>query len=222
VPDSRQIFQRGGDTGWVIVSSEIPRLGGPFSDLPENLLAKMDISRPTVCLAAGEALTPELDGFLEDIETLLGVPVGLWRLEEEPPTEMAGAGLLILVGGIVEDWIAGLESTLVGELILQSLSQGGVILAIGSAAAALGTWTFPTTGDDLVPGLTWLPGALVITGGASGAEMGKVRQLLETQPRAYALGLSEASLVAFGPAGEIEVWGDAQPRLILGSGWSEA
>jgi len=222
LPDTQDIFQRETEAGWVIVSSDIPRLGGPYSDLPENLLSKMDISRLCVCVAAGEMLTPDLDAFLEDIETLLGTPVSLWRLEEEPPAELAGAGLLILVGGIVEDWTAGLESTLIGELVLQSLNGGGVIFAIGSAAAAIGTWTFPTTEDDIVPGLKWLPGALILPGEASPSDVDKVRQLLETQPKAYALGLREASLVAFGPAGEIEVWGEAQPRLILGSGWSEA
>jgi hypothetical protein len=222
LPEPRDIFQRGSEVGWVIVASDIPRLGGPYSDVPDKLLAKMDISRPSVCLAAGEILTPDLDAFLEDIETLLGVPVSLWRLEEEPPTEMAGAGLMILVGGIVEDWISGLENSLIGELVLQSLNHGGVIFAVGPAAAALGTWTFPTAEDDLAPGLTWLPGAVVLPGEASTAEMESLRELLESQPKAYALGLREASLVAFGPAGEIEVWGEAQPLLILGKGWSDA
>jgi hypothetical protein len=220
--DTRDLFQRGTDAGWVIVSSDIPRLGGPFSDLPENLLSKMDLSRPSVCVAAGEMLTPDLDGLLEDIETLLGVPVSLWRLEEEPPEEMAGAGLVILVGGIVEDWAAGLDHSIIGELVLQSLNRGGVILALGPAAGALGTWVFPTTEEEIVAGLNWLPGALILPGEPSPGDVDKVRQLLERQPKAYALGLSEASLVAFGPAGEIEVWGEAQPRLILGSGWSEA
>jgi len=221
LPDTEDIFQRETEAGWVIVSSDIPRLGGPYSDLPERLLSKMDISRLSVCVAAGDILTPDLDAFLEDIETLLGTPVGLWRLEEEPPVELAGAGLLVLVGGIVEDWTAGLDNTLIGELVLQSLNQGGVIFAIGPAAAAMGTWTFPTVDDDIAPALKWLPGALIMPGEGSPSDLDKVRQLLEAQPKAYALGLSEASLVAFGPAGEIEVWGEAQPRLILGSGWSE-
>jgi hypothetical protein len=222
LPESQDIFQRETEAGWVIVSSDIPRLGGPFSDLPENLLSKMDISRPCVCVSAGEVLTPDLDGFLEDIETLLGTQVGLWRLEEEPPAELSGAGLLILVGGIVEDWTGGLDSSVMGELVLQSLNRGGVIVAIGPAAAALGTWVFPTAEDEIVAGLKWLPGALILPGASSPAELDKVRQLLETQPKAYALGLTDASLVAFGPAGEIEVWGQAQPRLILGSGWTGA
>jgi hypothetical protein len=221
LPDTEDIFQRETEAGWVIVSSDVPRLGGPYSDLPERLLSKMDLSRLCVCVAAGEILTPDLDAFLEDIEILLGTPVSLWRLEEEPPAEMAGAGLLILVGGIVEEWTAGLDNTLMGELVLQSLNQGGVIFAIGSAAAAMGTWAFPTIEDDIAPALQWLPGALILPGEASPSDLDNVRQLLEDQPKAYALGLSEASLVAFGPAGEIEVWGEAQPRLILGSGWSE-
>ncbi len=61
MPDTQDIFQRETEAGWVIVTSEIPRLGGAFSDLPERLLSKMDISRPSVCVAAGELLTPDLD-----------------------------------------------------------------------------------------------------------------------------------------------------------------
>lgn len=70
MPDTEDIFQRETEAGWVIVSSDIPRLGGPYSDLPERLLSKMDISQLSVCVAAGDMLTPDLDAFLEDIETL--------------------------------------------------------------------------------------------------------------------------------------------------------
>ncbi len=182
----------------------------------------MDLSRPSVCLAAEDVLTPELEGFLEDLETLFDVPVGLWRLEEEAPVELAGAGLVILVGGALEDWTNGLESTQLGELVLQALNQGGVILAVGLAAAAMGTWAFSTENGELVSGLAWLPGALILTETLVDEEMELVKALLERQPKAYALGLGASSMIAFGPAGEVEVWGDEQPRLILGAGWSGA
>ena len=57
---------------------------------------------------------------------------------------------------------------------------------------------------------------MILTGEATPSDLDNVRELLESQPRAYALGLSETGLVAFGPGGQIEVWGETQPRVILG------
>jgi hypothetical protein len=220
VASPQEIFHRDLASGWILASRDIPRLGGSYADMPEKLLGKMDLSRPSVCLAAGDVLTPELEGFLEDLETLFNLPVGLWRVEEEPPTELAGAGLMVLVGGSLEEWISALDNTQLGELVISALNQGGVILAVEWAAASLGTWAFPTDGGEPVPGLAWLPGALVLPYTPTEDELGFVRSLLERQPKAYALGLTEASVVAFGPGGEIEIWGEEQPRLILGTGWS--
>ena len=216
------IFQHSSTSGWIVVVSEAPRLGGAFPHLPERLLEKMDISRPTVCLAAGDSLTPELNAFLEDVEALLGNPASLWQLMEEPPSEMASAGLMVLVGGVVEDWVSGLDNTLVGEVVLQCLGRGGVIFAIGDSAAALGTWFLPSGEDEIREGLNWLTGALVLPNEPEPAELDAVRGLLAGQPKAYALGLAGGSLVAFGPQGQTEVWGETQPRLILGGGWAEA
>jgi hypothetical protein len=37
----------------------------------------------------------------------------------------------------------------------------------------------------------------------------------------YALGLPPGAIVAIGPEGEAEVWGDIRPTLALGRGWSQ-
>jgi hypothetical protein len=70
--------------------------------------------------------------------------------------------------------------------------------------------------------LGWLGAALVVPGQDTPAELASVRQHLTANPKAYALGLSEYTLVALGPEGEIEVWGASKPTIILGQGWRES
>lgn len=215
-----EVFRRPPEAGWVLLASNVPSLGGEFPLLAEGLLDRMDLSRPSVCLSPGSEVNLETEAFLEEIETLLGLPVVKIDLEEEPPSELANAGLLILEGGEVDAWIASLDSTLLGEVVLQGLGQGALILAIGPPAAALGTWAL-TPDEEIMDGLNWLPGAIVLPETAEPSGIEVVRNLLADQPRAYALGLTHQAVIALGPKGEIEVWGPDQPKIILGSGWSE-
>jgi hypothetical protein len=97
---------------------------------------------------------------------------------------------------------------------------GAVILPTGSAAASLGTWYLSAT-NAVEAGVGWVAGAIILTEVAEPSEHDTVRSWLEEEPKGYALALAEHTLVALGPDGDIEVWGDAEPVIVLGPGWSE-
>lgn len=218
---AEEIFHHEGRAGWLVLASQVPRLGGETPELAERLVERMDLSRPPVCLSMEEKQAQGLDLLLEEFETLLGVRPAVLSAELEPPAELALVGLILLTGGTSTEWVQALENTLLGEVVLQALQQGSVVFAIGPAAGAMGSWSLPESAEQLLPGLSWVGGAVVLPGEDEPADRGPVRELLRENPKAYALGLAEHTLLALGPAGEIEVWGEAQPKIILGQGWSE-
>lgn len=218
---AEDVLHHEGRAGWLVLASQVPRLGGETPELAQRLVERMDLSRPPVCLSMQEKPAEGLDLLLEEFETLLGVRPAILSAELEPPAELALVGLILLTGGRTSAWVEALDNTLLGEVILQALQQGGVVFAMGPAAGAMGSWSLPQGAGELLPGLSWVAGAVVLPGEGDPAERDPVRELLRENPRAYALGLAEHTLLALGPAGEIEVWGEAQPKIILGQGWGE-
>ena len=219
-PDE-EVLRHSGQAGWLVLASQVPRLGGETPELAERLLERMDLSRPPVCLTAEEAPPEGLDVLLEEFEALLGVRPAVLPAGLEPPAELAHVGLILLTGGTIQSWVDALENTLLGEVVLQALQRGSVIFAIGPSAGAVGTWSLPESQDRMRSGLSWVAGAVVLPGETEPADLDPVREILQNNPKAYALGLAPHTLMALGPGGEIEVWGEAQPKIILGQGWSE-
>ncbi|MGA9532322.1 MAG: hypothetical protein WBR18_06360 [Anaerolineales bacterium] len=218
---AEDVLHHESDAGWVVLASQVPRLGGETPALAEHLVERMNVSRPAACLVSPSGETTGLDLFLEEIEVLLQLQPALLNASLEPPTELANASLIILAGGANEEWIERLDQTLLGDLLLQALAGGAILMTVGPAAGAIGTWALSDDGDALTDGLGWVVGAVVISDGSAPADHEPVRALLLERPRTYALGLGQHTLVALGPHGEIEVWGDYQPTLILGKGWDQ-
>lgn len=209
------------EAGWVVLASRVPRLGGATPELAERLLERMDLSRPPVCLIGEREAPPELAVLLDEFETLLGVRPAVLDAGLEPPAELAAISLLILVGGSTRGWIQSLDNTLLGELVLQALAAGGIVLAVGPAAGAVGSWALPNASQDTISGLNWIGSAVILPDETAPGELEPVKGLLRAQTKAFALGLAPDTVVALGPSGEIEVWGEARPTIILGSGWRE-
>jgi hypothetical protein len=212
------LFHRG-EGGWFVLSSRVPELGGDTPQFAEHLLARMNLSRPVACLVLDSEGIPDLGSLLEELEALLGVQPAVLDAALSPPPELAGVSMMILAGGSTRGWIETLSGSKLGELVLSSLANGAILLALGAAAGAFGSGARIEGESGLVPGLGWLVGAVILPGNSNPSEFEPVRQYLEDNPRAYALGLAESALVAIGPDGEIEVWGESQPTIILGVGW---
>lgn len=218
---SEEVLRHGGQSGWLVLASQVPRLGGETPELAERLLERMDLSRPPVCLTAAETPPEGLELLLEEFEALLGVRPAVLPAGLEPPAELAQVGLILLTGGTTAGWVQALDDTLLGEVVLQALQGGSVIFAAGPSAGAVGSWSISPGQQHAESGLSWVAGAVVLPHEDEPGERESVRELLRDNPKAYALGLAPHTLVALGPEGEIEVWGESQPTIILGQGWSQ-
>lgn len=220
--DADRVFRRDTQAGWLILSAEIPSLGDEYPQLAEHIVQRMNLSRPAASLLLGEYPPAGWGDLLEGIEALFGHPVTNLSLAQPVPDELSNAGLLVLGGGDRWSWLAELHGTRLEELVLRALHEGALILATGEMASVVGSWTLTPGQGRESPGLNWLPGAVVLPDERDPASLGSIQELLTRHDRAYALGLHSQSVVALGPGGEIEVWGERQPTLLLGRGWERA
>ncbi|MEJ2010779.1 MAG: hypothetical protein P8X64_00975 [Anaerolineales bacterium] len=218
------VLQRPGSMGWLVLgdchfhlSTEDP--------VVQRMLQLVDPARQVLMLEAGPALGTGAD-FSEWISELIGQP--LVRLDPAAENVVQireawlNAGLIFLIGDRQDRW-----REFIGEWLFQGypeeiLADSSLMIASGMSAGAMGTWMLERSGGDLVGGLGWLEGGVILPGEGQPSSESAVLELLEGMEPAYALGLPEASRLALGPNGEVEVWSDISPAIVLGRGWIDA
>ncbi len=99
-----------------------------------------------------------------------------------------------------------------------AFERGAIILAEGLGAHVFGAWAVADPGQ-LTAGLEWVKKTIIIPTAAGVADADKIRETLEKQPEAIAIGIGTGSALAFGPEGEVETWGDGQVTVVLGSSY---
>jgi hypothetical protein len=195
-------------------------LGTAFPALGDRLLEAVDFSLPLLgIIPPGDALK-ELQALLTDLGILFESQTSVTFTDTSPTEAVEPAGLVILAGGDSLHWLEALDRTALEESLLRQLGGGGMVLALGAPAAALGSWMLPGEGEETVIGLGWMPGGIVLPGVGDPSTLPQVRELLASKARSYALGLLPDSALAVGPEGEVEVWSSLAPTLMLGKGWN--
>jgi hypothetical protein len=219
VTESSKLFQRPRGEGWLVLADRPPTLSGEYANLPNALLTNADLSYQPLCILGDEVGISALSDFISDLSVLLDVEVVVGRLEDAKDWDTLAPGILILVGGHAKDWINLLGETNFGLLVLQGFQNGLLLIAIGAAAAALGSWVVEESYETPLPGLNWLVGSIILPWTSDPAEYEVVRSLLARPEPIYAMGLEGGRILALGPVGEVELWGADAPTLVLGAGW---
>lgn len=217
---TEEVFRRIPGDGWLVLAASMPELGGPTADLMERLLARLDLSRPIVALVAPDSDTDQVNEFVETIEDWLGTEVGYLELDTDLETEdWENSGMLLLVGEDPELWVEAMSQG-AGLRLRSGLARGALVLAVGGAGSALGEQALASLRPgELIPGLGWMPGSLLLEEPGDENHRAVKSWLQNDEPR-YALRLHPGSILAFGPNGEVERWGEPAPQVVLGSGWT--
>lgn len=199
--------------GWLVFSGAVGRDAIRAAALGR---ASADGSLALVCTGSPDRCEQALDD-LED----LGAPSGylvdvLSEADDTIREKLTEAGIIVVTG--VEDARAG-RSALMGaaaEGMMAAFANGALILLEGWAAAAAGAWLMIPE-DESLAGLSWLQAAIIIPGTANASELPPVRSALGRHPDSIAVGIGGESALALGPDGEVEIWGQRQISIVLGS-----
>ncbi len=216
--ERERLFRRRGGAGWVILAEALPQIGGAHRELGERLLERIDLSRQPIFVASDDSDQAAIAGFMEDLEAWLGVEIALLQPDELRALPWQEAGLVVLAGGPATAWAAWLQPQGGEQLVLEDAGAGSLVYAAAASAEALGTWMLGSNGEP-AHGIGWLPGALILPGRPAPSEVRGVTDLLAREDHSYAVGLGEGAVLALGPKGEVEVWGEARPTVTLGRGW---
>ena len=95
----------------------------------------------------------------------------------------------------------------IDDVLSDAHEKGALLLAEGASAAAFGSWLIED--GELLPALAWLEGTLITTGADIEAELSTATELH--------LHISNESALALGPNGALELWGEGDVRITLGS-----
>lgn len=213
--DSHPVLRRSGGKGWLGLAADLEGLGRSLGLLGENLLVHGDFGSSPRLVLGPQIRQSAVEAFSLSLEAWLGSPARCYLLVDSMVSGWAGSGLVVLAGGAVADWVRALSRCSADEILV----EGSTVLAVGSAAAALGQWIFAAGARTPTAGLSWLPRAIVLSDLEAPAAPEAVHAFLAHELYSYAVSLPVEGALALGPAGEVEVWSREAPTVILGVGW---
>ncbi len=99
--------------------------------------------------------------------------------------------------------------------IQAAYENGAIVLAEGPSAMVFGAWVVRQNGE-LAAGLEWLTAAMVAPGVTNAGAW--ARDVLMAEGLAYVVGIGAGTALAFGPDGQLEIWGKGEVTVALGRG----
>jgi hypothetical protein len=126
-----------------------------------------------------------------------------------------------MAGGSQQFWREFIDVRLFRGYPQEILADGSVLFAFGSVSSLMGDWMLEAGTHDLIKGLGWVPGSIVLPTNEDPAEIASVHNHLEEHEGVFALGLPDGAMLALGPDNQVEVWTEAAPVLLFGKGWKQ-
>ena len=93
------------------------------------------------------------------------------------------------------------------QVLITAYENGAMILAEAASCSAFGSWLIED--GELLPALCWLDDALITTGEAQLVDLASLTSLQ--------LHIPAESALALGPEGQLELWGNQDVQITLGS-----
>lgn len=217
-PHSQRVLRRCSGKGWLGLASDLERLGKSLDVLGEHLLVHTDFTRRPRLVLGPQAKRASAEAFQRSLETWLGTEARSQTLAAGKIDGWSGEGLVVLAGGATDDWVQVLSPSSPDDVLM----EGTTLLAVGSAAEALGQWIFAAGARSPTAGLSWLPGAIILSHLEAPTALEAVHTFLARELYLYALSLPAEGALALGPDGEVELWSREAPTVILGAGWRQA
>ena len=218
-----RIFERRGSRGWVILTGETPFDRDAETSALESIKSIMGSEGVLVVLAPGGDVPSSIQPFVSDFEKRLGGNLIIIDPLDVDQTLIQStcqkARLVLAMGGDREGWAASFAE---GRMPVDPdliVAENSVFIAIGSLVSVLGEWTYESERDQITEGIGWFPNALFLLSSEAPATEGGVRQKIEAQMKSYAISIAPDTILGVGPQGQVEIWSEAAPEILLGQGW---
>jgi hypothetical protein len=214
------MFQHTFNTAWLVLATR-EAIYPPFLfDVSVQLGGLIDEGSPIILVPGIGSDVEEVGSLVQSLQDSLAPgEISVQNLQEFALAKHSGrVGGLILYAGSPQDWVAEADR-FQSPISSPDLPLIDLTLLIGGSCAAAGEWKLTT--DAIEPGLGWLPRGIITPGLPTPAALPAVRDLLSRESRSYAIGLPPGGSIALGPSGELEIWGEANPGVILGKGWGQ-
>lgn len=164
------------------------------------------------------------DALLDDMEDL-GAPTGyIVDIENEPAEEIIeqikDASVIALeIDESLDALYRAFQQSPAASAIQQAYERGAVVLIEGLAVNLFGKWVISDAGQ-LLPGLEWVTGAFIEPGVSGVDESRAVQLILGSEAEAIAIEINTGSALVLGPQGRVELWGEEDVTISLGSAYS--
>lgn len=212
----QHIFRWRAGGGWLVLSGGGPSDSDEGSSIIAHMLGHTHSLGPIAYIWAAndpDTADAEMD-LLRDLGARTGYLVDIVTEEDDLLfTQLGEAGVIILGDGPNTQTLYDALPGVVLTSILGAFTRGATVFAIGQSAALWGTVRL--VDDTVQPGLAWLTSALILPGYTPDhADM--LREGIIVSAASYGLGLGAGAAIAFGPRGEVEVWGNRAITITLG------
>jgi hypothetical protein len=177
-----------------------------------------------VVLIPGGEIIPATQPLVDDLRSQLGSEFAMidpWEMGSSKLQQTClRAQLILAMGGSPVDWFKLFsEGHLPADpdLIVDEYS---VFMAIGSLAPVLGEWTYDADSNQWMDGVGWFPRAIIYPMSIPPAVKATVQRKIESEQQSYALRIAPDTIFGVGVQGQIEIWSEVAPEILLGRGWT--
>ncbi len=217
------IFEYRGSRGWVILAGESPYVRGSETLVLDSIKGLLGPERSQVILTPGGKIPSSAQSFIKDFEALIHGDLKIIDPLEMTPALIQSAcqdaQLVLALGGSREDWVTIFAEERMPNDPDLIIAEDSLLMAIGCLVSLLGEWSYDPDQDQISDGIGWFPHAIFMLGPEAPASKKGIRQIIEEQMKSYALSLAPETIIAIGPHGKVEIWGEAAPEILLGQGW---
>ncbi|MBL8144886.1 MAG: hypothetical protein JNL34_00760 [Anaerolineae bacterium] len=202
------VFRWRDGRGWLVLA------GAAHDEIRGHALSRSaaDGAVAVITLPAADA-----EHTLDDLADL-GAPAGyivdvIAEPDEDILLKIGEAGVVVISASGEPDEVRSALAGAAVQALDQAFQNGAVILAEGAAAQSMGAWLL---GDGFTPdGFAWLEDAVIEIGPPPVG--GDALAVLESHPEGLAMALADDAAVAFGPDGQVELWGSRRVAVTLGA-----
>ena len=200
-------------SGWLILA------GSGLEEVRAYALSRAAADGAVAVMAENPGIA---DAVLADLEDL-GAPAGyivdaVTEPDDDIQAKVGEAGFIVVHADTDPDSVRSLIAGAAVQAMESAFQNGAVVLVEGTAAQTLGAWILS---DGTVPdGFGWLAGAVIELGPPPVG--GEALAVLEHHPDGLAMVLAEDAALAFGPDGQVELWGSRRVAVTLGAAWGDA